>query len=147
MKRALKYALFASLMLLPSVSLHAEAAGGGAPKIDKAIARITGSQIYVAVTGLNVPIASWNGFTGMMAVDAGLEIEDGKIRKRTELTMPRVRDTLRQSLHIYMNASYVEESVPDLETMCRRMQKAIDRQLGPGVAKVTISSAIIHPYS
>ncbi len=147
MKRALKYALFASLMLLPSVSLRAEAAGGGAPQVDKAIARITGSQHYVAVTGLNVPIASWNGFTGMMAVDAGLEIEDSKIRKQTELTMPRVRDTLRQSLHIYMNATYQPDSVPNLEMMGARMQKAIDRQLGPGVAKVTISSAIIHPYS
>lgn len=138
--------LTSSVLLAISVSLTAEAAGSS-PPVDKSISRITGSPNYVAVTGINVPIASWNGFSGMMAVDAGLEIEDNKIRRQTELTMPRVRDTLRQSLHIFMNASYQAETVPDLEDMCARMQRAMDRLLGPGVAKVTISSAIIHPYS
>ena len=104
MTRALTYTLLAGLMLIPSVSLNADAAGG-TPPVDKSISRITGSPNYVAVTGLNVPIASWNGFSGLMAVDVGLEIEDNKIRRQAELTMPRVRDTLRQSLHIFMNAS------------------------------------------
>ena len=149
MKRSFKYALFASLILLPSLTFRADAAGGGdsSYQVDKAIARITGSKIYVAVQGVNVPIANWDGFSGMMAVDAGLEIDDKDLRERTQALMPRVRDTIRQSLHIYMNASYVEETVPDLEAMCKRMQKAVDRMLGPGKAKVTISSAIIHPYS
>lgn len=148
MTNALKYALFAALIILPSISLTAEASGGGStPQIDKATARITGSQIYVPVTGLNVPIAQWDGYTGMMAVDVGLEIEDSKKREYALATMPRVRDALRQSVHVYMNGFYVVDSVPDLDAMSVRMQRAIDKALGPGVAKVTIASAIIHPYN
>lgn len=147
MNNALKYALFTGLILIPSISLSAEAAGGGAaPTMDKATARITGSQIYVPVTGLNVPIAHWDGYTGMMAVDVGLEIEDKKQRKYTQAIMPRVRDALRQSIHVYMNGFYENDTVPDLDLLSRRMQRAVDKALGQDVAKVTIASAIIHPY-
>lgn len=145
MKHALKYAFFAALILAPSVSLTAEAAGADATA-DKGAARITGSKIYVAVTGLNVPIAQWDGYSGMMAVNAGLEIKDNKSRTYAENVMPRVRDALRQSIHVYMNGFYEADSVPDLEELGKRMQRAADRSLGKDVASVTIASAIIHPY-
>lgn len=147
MNKALTYALFAALIALPSMFLTAEAAGGsGSAKIDKQTARITGSQIYVPVTGVKVPIAQWDGYLGMMAIDIGLEIADDDKRAYALATMPRVRDTLRQSVHAYMNGLYEVDTVPDLNMLSRRMQKAIDDQLGKDVAKVTIASAIIHPY-
>lgn len=147
MNKALTYALFATVIALPSLSLSADAAGGSAsPKIDKQTARITGSQIYVPVTGVNVPIAQWDGYSGMMAIDIGLEIADDDKRAYTLATMPRIRDTLRQSVHAYMNGFYEVDTVPDLNLLSRRMQKAIDGQLGKDVAKVSIASAIIHPY-
>ncbi len=147
MKPVLKHALFAALVALPSLSLTAEAAGGGSTmQEDKAVARITGSQIYLAVTGLNVPIADWDGYSGLMAVDAGLEIADKDQRNRAHALMPRVRDSLRQSIHVYMNGFYEVGTTPNLETLCQRMQRAADKALGDGVAKVTIASAIIHPY-
>lgn len=147
MIRYLKYAIVASLLLFPSVSLSAHAAGGGSEPEDKAVTRITGSKIYVAVTGLNIPIAEWDGFSGMVAVDVGLEIADNDMRKKAVATMPRIRDSLRRSIHSYMNGTYMPGTVPNLEMMGDRMQRVIDHSLGEGVAKVTIASAIIHPYS
>ena len=146
MKRLFRYAFIAGLILLPSLSVANASSTAEAP-VDKAVSRVTGSKVYIAVTGLNVPIARWDGFSGMMAIDAGLEIPDDAERKRAEDLLPRVRDSLRQSIHVYMNSSYPADSVPDLDAICQRMQRAIDRALGPNIATVTVASAIIHPYS
>lgn len=147
MKHALKYALISGLCLLPAMVAPAYASGGSSPdKIDKAASRITGSPQYVLISGLNVPIANWDGFSGLMAMDIGLEIEDDHERQRIQHTMPIVRDALRRTIHVYMNASYVADSVPDLEELGKRLQRIMDKSLGDNVAQVTIASAIIHPY-
>jgi hypothetical protein len=140
-------ALFAAL-LAPSIAPKA-LAGGTAPvdKIDKAALRITGSTKYIAITGLNAPIANLEGFSGMMALDAGLEIQDDKERKRAANQLPRLRDALRRAVHSYLNISYEQGKVPDLDMLGMRLQRAVDGTLGAGIAKVTIASALIHPYS
>lgn len=150
MKLKLYHIALIGLLLIPSVAPNALASGGGgapAEKVDKAALRITGSKHYLAVTGLNAPIASLTGFTGMMALDAGLEIEDDKERSRVANQMPRVRDALRRAVHSYLNGSYEKGKVPDLDMLGKRLQKAADNALGPGIAEVTIASALIHPYS
>ena len=140
MTRFLTYPLLAVLALSPLSQLPAQAAGGGAP-VDKAVSRITGSKTYIPVTGLKVPIATWDGFAGMMAVDVGLDIKDDALRHKANALMPRLRDQLRRSVHSYMNGTYQIDQVPNLEMLGDRLQRVVDRALGEGQAEVTIASA------
>ncbi len=123
----------------------AQAAAPSTAQQDKATARITGSSTYIAVAGLKAAVATPDGFGGLMALDAGLDIKDAAARKTAEANMPRVRDALRSAVNGYINVSYLPDTVPDLDMMQAGLQRAADRVLGKGVAEVTISSAIIYP--
>ena len=114
-------------------------------KTDKATSRITGSKDYVGILGVKAPVASTFGFSGLIVVDTGLEIPDAKERRRAEGQMPRLRDAMRRATHGYINGIYEHGTVPDLDLLSRRLQRTVDQVLGPGIAEVTISSAIIHP--
>ena len=144
MKLKCTHLLLAAAMLAPSIVLDAEAAGGGAEPVDRAAARLTGSQDYIAVTGVHAPIAGVDGFRSLMALDAGLEIHDSGERRRAEAQMPRIRDALRRAVHGYLSMTYEIGTVPDLDMIGRRLQMAVDQVLGEGIAEVTISAAIIH---
>ncbi|MAT36288.1 MAG: hypothetical protein CMK06_14290 [Ponticaulis sp.] len=148
MKLKLSHLVLATLMLAPSVVLESHAAGGNsAEPVDKAAARITGSEHYLAVTGLHAPIASSRGFDSMMAVDAGLEIEDAKARASISHQMPKVRDALRRGVHTFIAMSYEPGTVPDLNILGVRLQRAADEVFGKDVAKVTIAAALVHKYN
>ncbi len=147
MKLKLSHILFAGALLVPSIAMSAEAAGAGGDPVDRAGARITGSQDYIAVTGVHAPIASADGFRSLMALDAGIEIHDARERRRAEAQMPRIRDALRRAVHGYLSMSYEVGTVPDLDMIGRRLQTAVDQVLGEGIADVTISAAIIHRNS
>ena len=147
MKLKLSHLLFAAAMLAPSAMMSAHAAGAGGDPADRAGARITGSQDYIAVTGVHAPIAGVDGFRSLMALDAGIEIHDDRERRRAEAQMPRIRDALRRAVHGYLSMSYEVRTVPDLDMIGRRLQTAVDQVLGEGVAEVTIAAAIIHRNS
>lgn len=146
MLKSIKYALFTGFVFLPSIAFTAEAAGGSSDPVDKTAARLTGSKMYVSVTGLNVPIAQWDGYSGMIAVDAGLEAADAEQKERIRAIMPRVKDALRRSVNGYVNGFYTQGSVPDLDLLIGRMQRSVDKAVGKDVAVVTVSAVIIHPY-
>lgn len=148
MKLKLSHLLLTGAILIPSIVMNADAAGGGAaPPADRAASRITGSLDYIAVTGVHAPIVGANGFQSLMALDAGLEIHDSGERRRAEAQMPRIRDALRRAVHGYLSITYEVGTVPDLDMIARRLQAAVDQVLGEGVAEVTISAAIIHRNS
>lgn len=150
MKLKLSHMFVAGLILLPSIAMDARAATPNSSESqdqEKAAARITGSKHYVAVTNLNAPIIGNDGSNSLMAVDAGLEIEDNSARKKANTHAPRVRDALRRGVQLYLNMSYRSGSVPNLEMLGARLQSAADEVFGPGVAKVTIASAIVHKYN
>ncbi|MAP95308.1 MAG: hypothetical protein CMK07_10195 [Ponticaulis sp.] len=151
MKIKLAHLTLCALLLMPSVLSEAYAAGGGttaeAP-VDKNAARITGSSTYFSVTGLHAPIASDRGsFDSMIAVDAGVDIKDDKLRASAMKQMPRVRDALRRAVHGYIAMSYHVGDVPDLDVLGARLQREADRLFGRGVAEVTISAVLVHTYT
>lgn len=134
----------ALLCLAFTFSFTATAAGGkGEPPADKAAARITGSKTYIHLPNLNAPIPNGFEFSGIISLDAGLDIEDDKKRKYALARLPRLKDALRSAVSGYVSISYQVGTVPDLNMMGARLQRAVDRELGPGVAKVTIAAAMI----
>ena len=77
-------------------------------------------------------------YLAFIAVDAGLDIESAKVRRQVQAIRPRVIDAMRQSLSSYANRNYIMGEAPNLEMMRGRMQRAVDRLLGPGEATVSV---------
>jgi hypothetical protein len=122
------------------------AAGAAAAKdseLDPQAKRITGSENYVPTFGLRAPIA--RGFTvhGVLAVDAGLDVPDPKMRKRVDAVMPRLMATMRETVSSYAALSYTLGHKPDADMLRLRLQKAVDSVLGAGQAKVALASVMV----
>lgn len=146
MTRALSIALLAFLALAPAQASPPAPAHGeeaAAAKADPQTTRITGSPNYVPTFGLRASITRGTKVRGVLAVDAGIDIPDAKVRKQAEATKPRVMSAMRDAVLAYANLSYTVGTKPDADLLKARIQKAVDGVLGPGKAKVALASVII----
>jgi hypothetical protein len=80
---------------------------------------------------------------GVLAVDAGLDIPDDKIRKHVEAIRPRLMNTMREVVLNYASLAYVIGDRPDADMLKLRLQKAVDTVLGKDQAKVALASVIV----
>ena len=115
------------------------------PEMDPQAKRITGSDNYVPTFGLRASITRGRTVTGVLAVDAGLDIPDSKLRKRVEAIRPRLMNTLREVVLNYASLSYVVGEKPDAEMLRIRLQKAVDQLFGKDQAKVALATVIVFP--
>ena len=138
--------LLLTLRGLAPALMGAGAAVGLAPAAQAAGAKkLSGSENFVQLPGLAVSISHNYRFGGLITIDAGLDIRDAKMRARAEGRMPRLRAALREAISGYANGIYVPDLVPDADAIHGRMQKAMDRELGKGVARVALAALIVHP--
>lgn len=120
------------------------APAGGAP-ISQQQKRITSSENYIAVPGLIAAIAVDYRFSGLLQVEAGLDIPDSKARARAGQSMPRLRDSMRTAVADYVGNFYSAGAVPDPVQIKRRLQNAVDAILGPKIATVTLAVVMVQP--
>ena len=148
MKTPMKHhrlALFAVLSaLLVATPAYAKSAGEEVSQQQDPLAKkITGSKNYVSMFGIRASVSACFSVSGMISVDAGLDIQDPKIRKKMEAIRPRVIDAARRSLLSYANGPYRIGEAPNLDMLRARLQRAVDQQLGEGNAKVVLASVIV----
>lgn len=147
MNRIAGLLLAVGLALAPvaRASPPAPAHGAEAPaaKADPAATRVTGSANYMPTFGLRASITRGNKVRGVLAVDAGIDIPDAKLRKQIEATKPRLLSAMRDAVLAYANLSYTVGEPPDTDILKARIQKAVDTQLGPGKARVALASVIV----
>jgi hypothetical protein len=140
-------ALGLSALLAASLAAPATAAPPPPPAVksdmDPQAKRISGSDNYVPTFGLRASIARGRNITGVLAVDAGLDIPDSKLRKRVESIRPRLLSTMREVVLNYASLSYVVGEKPDAEMLRARLQKAVDQLLGKDLTKVVLASVIV----
>ncbi len=148
---------FRNLMWFPALALAlafaplAHASGGGkkaapaANPVSPQQKRITSSENYVAVPGLIAAIAVNYRFSGLLQVEAGLDIPDAKARTRAGQSMPRLRDSMRTAVADYVGNFYTAGTAPDPAQIKRRLQNAVDAILGPKIATVTLAVVMIQP--
>ena len=110
---------------------------------DPSAKRITGSESYVPTFGLRASITRGRNVHGVLAVDAGLDIPDEKIRKHVEAIRPRLMSTMREVVLNYASLAYVIGDRPDADIISLRLQKAVDTMLGKDQAKVALASVIV----
>ena len=113
------------------------------PVTDPYASRITGSQNYIATFGLRASISRGFDVKGVLAVDAGLDIPDAKMRKKAESLRPRLISTMRDAVLNYVSTIYRPGDRPDPDLIRARLQKAVDDVLGKDQARVALASVIV----
>lgn len=125
----------------------AHAAGGGGAAndmpVDPLARKITGSANYLSMFGIRASITSGFTVSGFIAVDAGLDVPDSKVRKHIMAIRPRIVDAMRRATASYVNGPYVIGETPNLDILRARMQRALDRQIGAGQAEVMLASVMV----
>ena len=138
----------ASAVLFGLTALAAPASGeppAGKPEVDPQAKRITGSENYIPTFGLRASISHGFSVSGVIAVDAGLDVPSPKTRKRVDALKPRLMSEMRDAVLTYASLSYVDGKKPDVDILEIRLQKAVDGVLGQGEARVTLASVIVYP--
>jgi hypothetical protein len=114
------------------------------PEVDPQAKRITGSENYIPTFGLRASISHGYRVSGVIAVDAGLDVPSAKARKRADALKPRLISDMRDAVLAYASLSYVDGQKPDADMLEIRLQKAVDGVLGPGEARVALASVIVY---
>ena len=117
----------------------------GKLQADPLAKRITGSENYMAIFGLRASISHGYSVSGVIAVDAGLDVPSPKTRKRVDALKPRLMSDMRDAVLTYASLSYVDGQKPDADILEIRLQKAVDDVLGQGEARVALASVIVYP--
>lgn len=118
--------------------------GGESSQKDPQAKRITGSENYIPTFGLRASIMRGYSVSGVLAVDAGLDVPSKDARKKAVALMPRLTSEMRDAVQTYASLSYVTGKVPDADILEARLQKAVDNVLGRGEARVTLASVIVY---
>jgi hypothetical protein len=142
MRKALAL-LLGSLMVAGRASAAPPAASPPSGEQDPQAKRITGSTKYVPTFGLRASISRGFKVHGVLAVDAGLDVQKDETRKLAESIRPRLTSQMRDAVLNYASLSYVVGERPDFDILRARLQKAVDQVLGKGEAKVALASVIV----
>jgi flagellar basal body-associated protein FliL len=105
---------------------------------------ITSSETYMPLPPLTATVQANRRARGILQIEAGLEIEDPRIRHRVERYMPRLRNAYVSALSIYTGMHYSFGDVPDADRIAQILQEATDMTLGQEGADVLIGMIIIH---
>lgn len=140
MRRILTSCLLATVLI---GSAQAAPPAPAAPKADASASRITGSEAYIPTFGLRASISRGFGVNGVLSVDAGLHVPEKKKRERASALKPRIVNAMRDAVLNYASKSYIVGERPDADMLRARMQRSVDRILGPDAATVALASVII----
>ncbi len=133
----------AAATLFASMPADAKSAASEMETVDPLAKKITGSPNYVSMFGIRASITEGFAVAGFLAVDAGLDVPEGRMRKQIAAIRPRVVDALRRAVAAYANGPYRNGAPPNLDVLRARMQRALDRQIGEGNATVLLASVIV----
>jgi hypothetical protein len=145
---ALGLILAASLSISLPASAAALGGGGGGSEPTQADdgrrRSLTSSESYVPLPALTATVQTNYRARGLMQIEAGLEIEDGRLRRHAEHSMPRLRDAYVTALGLYAGVNYQFGDVPDADRIAELLQEATDHALGQEGAQVLLGMIIIH---
>ena len=141
-----------SVLLLGSIPAYAspppaEHGGGHAEEEAQPTQRrrsITSSTNFVPLDPLTATLQSDYRLRGILQIEAGLEIEDSRLRARAQSMMPRLRNAYVTQLSIYAGANYRYGDLPDADRISTMLQQATDEVLGEEGAQILIGMIVIH---
>ncbi|MHA6287764.1 flagellar basal body-associated FliL family protein [Maricaulis sp. CAU 1757] len=105
---------------------------------------LTASPTYVPLPPLTATVQANHHARGLLQIEAGLEIDDARLRRRVQRYMPRLRNAYVSALSVYTGVNYQYGDVPDADRIAALLQEATDMALGEPGAEILIGMIIIH---
>ena len=98
-----------------------------------------GGETFIQMPTLTASIIRSSGRRGVLTVDVGLDIPDGGLRQRANLSIPLLSDAYTQALAIYA-PSISPGAPPKPDVIGSELQRATDRTLGRPGAKLLLGT-------
>ena len=125
--------LAAALGLVPAVAL----ASGGEKK------EAGGVGQYVPVRAVAATIMRRDGTRGVITVECGLDVPNGRLRDKANASQPRLRAAYAAFVQAYA-AGMPASTVPDADYLSRELQRVTDQTLGAKGAKFLLGTILIN---
>lgn len=127
---------------LPAAALAPPASDSGSD--DPRHRNITSSDSYMPLPPLTATVQANRRARGILQIEAGLEVEDSRLRRRVERYMPRLRNAYVTAMSVYTGNYFQYGEVPDADRIAALLQEATDMTLGQDGAEVLLGMIIIH---
>lgn len=128
--------LMLAVAALAAVPAAPSLASGG----EKAAAPVSS---YVQLPGVTATIVRRDGRHGVLSVDTGVDVPDGKLRAQAAGSIPRLRDAYAQVLQAYA-AGLPPGRPPQVDYLAGELQRATDRVLGRPGARLLIGTVMVN---
>jgi hypothetical protein len=102
----------------------------------------SGGANYIPINPITGTTNKAGGRRGVLSVDCGLEVEDGKLREYAQLSLPRLRAAYEQVVQIYA-AGLPPGSEPDADYLARALQRQTDLILKRPGARFLIGAVLV----
>lgn len=127
-----------------AAAMAAPPAESGASESESRHRNLTSSSTYMPLPPLTATVQANYRSQGLLQIEAGLEIDDPRLRRRVERYMPRLRNAYVSALTLYAGSYYTFGEVPDAERIAALLQEATNMTLGQEGADVLLGMIIIH---
>ncbi len=141
-RRALLFGLSLAAGLGAAARAAAQPSGHG-DEASRNQQRLSGAASYVAIPRLIAPVMQRGNPSGSLICEVCLDVPDATLRGRVQGLMPRLRDSLRQSLSTYASVHLRPGGAPDPDHIVRLLQVAADRIAGQAGARVLVTDLIM----
>ena len=102
----------------------------------------SGGPNYIPINPITGTTNKAGGRRGVLSVDCGLEVEDGKLREYAQLSLPRLRAAYEQVVQIYA-AGLPPGSEPNADYLARALQRQTDLILKRPGARFLIGAVLV----
>lgn len=126
--------------LIALAVLAAPALLAAAPKEEK---KKGGGASFIQIQTLTATIMRPSGRRGVLTVEVGLDIADGKLRERAEKLVPRLRAAFVQTLQTYA-AGMTPATPPNPDVLGAALQRDTDRVLGRKGARLLLGTMLVN---
>jgi hypothetical protein len=133
-RNLLAFLVVAPLALGP-LSVLAQASGSEKKK--------GGGISFIQFRTLTATVFRSDGRRGVLTVEAGIDVADGGLRARANLSQPRLRAAYIQLLQAYASG-LSPGAPPDADYLARIMQQETDRTLGQTGAKFLLGTMLVN---
>ena len=102
-----------------------------------------GGISYIQFRTLTATVFRASGRRGVLTVEAGIDVPDGGLRDRANISQPRLRAAYIQFLETYAG-SLSPGAPPDADYVARSLQQQTNNVLGRAGAKLLIGTILIN---
>jgi hypothetical protein len=102
----------------------------------------SGGANYIQINPITGTTNKAGGRRGVLSVDCGIEVEDGKLREYAQLSLPRLRAAYEQVVQIYA-AGLPPGAEPNADYLARALQRQTDLILKRPGARFLIGAVLV----